>query len=292
MNRLPLFLFLLLALTSLAHAAPPLATAPVGLESRVFYRSQDPGLLPTPANDKADLTLRIASHATDSANPAWTIYDLRAIAAIPGEYDLRAYLRHADNSPITDGEPIVIRATSSLAANQNGDLFPIATGAPKKIGGYRLGLIILTALWLTPLVWLAIRRFRRGKPAALAAPTGPPTLADQLRPLVESAMAGSLDDPRRARLERLLIAHWRERLSLANRSHAESIGILRLHREAGPLLSHLEVWLHRPEGAASAPQVDLQALLAPYRTAAPINDPDGPPAGGHARNHRPEEVHA
>jgi hypothetical protein len=266
------FLPAFLLLTHFALAAPPLATTPLGLESRVFYRSQDSGLLPTPVGDKADVTLRIASRAPDSASSAWTIYDLRAIAAAPGDFDLRNYLRHADNSPVTDGEPILIRATSSLAPTQNGDLFPIATGAQTKFGGYRLALIILGALWLTPLAWLIAKRFRRRKELAAQPTSGPPTLADQIRPLVESAMTGTLADPEQARLERLLIAHWRERLQLSKRSHADTISILRLHQEAGPLLTHLETWLHKPASTTNGNHSDLRALLAPYKNARPIEE--------------------
>lgn len=281
--------FVLACAAGLALAAPPLAITPVGLESRVFYRSQDPGLLTMPAGDRADVTLRIAGRATDPTSGDWTIYDLRAIAAVPGEFDLRGHLRHADNSAITDGEPIVIRAVSSLPENQNGDLFPIATGAQQKLGGYRLALILLGVVWLMPVAWLISKRFRRGTPVAAVVSPGPPTLADQLRPLVESAMRGTMDDPGRARLERLLIAHWRERLKLAARSHAESINILRLHQDAGPLLRQLEEWLHKPASAGVA-SIDFQSLLAPYRNAAPVGDAAGDAASAHRR--APEGVPA
>jgi hypothetical protein len=85
-----------------------------------------------------------------------------------------------------------------------------------------------------------------------------------MRPLVEQAAAGQLTADGKAQLERLLLSHWRAQLNLGDVSQAEAIVALRHHPDAGTLLTALENWLHRPPGAT---QVDVNALLAPYRNA-------------------------
>ena len=94
----------------------------------------------------------------------------------------------------------------------------------------------------------------------------PVTLADRLRPLVDKALAGTLNQGQHAELERLLIGYWRKRLKLEQCAPAEFMPLLRNHEEAGPLLRRLEDWLHRPAGTAEP--VDLSALLEPYQAVA------------------------
>jgi hypothetical protein len=262
-------LFLSLCFCTSVLAAPPeiVAKTPVGLEGKVLYRSPDPALRPTPVDDKSELTLRIASSAQDGT---LTLYDLRYIAAVPGDFDLRAFLQHADASPVTDGTPVMVRSSPSLPLDANGDLTPISAAHAPRIGGYRLALIALGLLWLAPLIYIIIKRLRRPKPI-VAPSSAPPTLADQLRPLVEAAISGALGPEEQARLERLLIAHWRDRLHLLARSHNESLHTIRNHEQAGPLLAHLEQWLHQPAPHTASTTVDINTLLAPYRAAAPIS---------------------
>ena len=84
-----------------------------------------------------------------------------------------------------------------------------------------------------------------------------------MRPLVESAMKGELDDSQQAELERMLLTYWRGKLNLDNTNAAEAITTLRNHETAGELLRHLEGWLHMP--ADRRQQVDVGKLLEPYR---------------------------
>jgi hypothetical protein len=105
---------------------------------------------------------------------------------------------------------------------------------------------------------------RRRELAAVPVPPPPSTLAERLRPLVESASRGQLGADEQAHLERMLIGHWRERLALDALDASEAMSRLRAHPEAGALLRALEDWLHRPPGSV---QVDVEAMLAPYRGA-------------------------
>ena len=107
---------------------------------------------------------------------------------------------------------------------------------------------------------------RRKRAAAVLAAEKPLTLGDRLRPLVDGALAGTLAKGQQAELERLLIGYWRERLKLEGCAPAEFMPLLRDHAEAGPLISRLEDWLHRPAGTAEP--VDLNSLLEPYQAIA------------------------
>ena len=75
-------------------------------------------------------------------------------------------------------------------------------------------------------------------------------VADRLQPLVEGASSGELSTGQRAELERLLLAHWRDRRDLSGVHVAEAVSRLRHDDEAGPLFRQLEVWLHSPAGHA------------------------------------------
>ena len=120
-----------------------------------------------------------------------------------------------------------------------------------------------------PLAWLLIRRWTRPRPPPQVAESGRPTLGDQLRPLVEAAVVGRLTSAEKARLERLLIAHWRRQLDLNGCPATEALRQMRGHSQAGELLRELDKWLHRPPGTA---QVDVAGILEPYRAAAPIDE--------------------
>jgi hypothetical protein len=95
------------------------------------------------------------------------------------------------------------------------------------------------------------------------------TLEDRLRPLVESALRRELGLEGQARLERLLLGHWRRRLGWEGLPMDEALSRLRGHEEAGALVRSLEAWLHRPAGTVA---VDVGALLAPYREVAAPKD--------------------
>ena len=117
--------------------------------------------------------------------------------------------------------------------------------------------------WAAGLVALLTVGRKRGGDDETAAPAAPLTLADRLGPLVERARSGELDTAQQAKLERLLLAHWRDRRDLGAAPVAEAVASLRQDEEAGPLFLQLERWLHRPDSGGDA--VDLGELLAPYR---------------------------
>lgn len=194
-------------------------------------------------------------------------YDLEYWALEPGEYDLRAWLRRKDGTPADLGDvklaPIEVRVSSVLPPGQVKPRVPPVAELPS-FGGYRALVVASGVAWLVVLMLLL--RGGRERAALAAEAVRPLTLAERLRPLVERALRGQLSRAERARLELGLVAFWRRKLGLDARRPADALALLHAHAEAGPLLRSLEDWLHRP---APPTEVDLAALLAPYRDLPP-----------------------
>jgi hypothetical protein len=186
----------------------------------------------------------------------------------PGRYDLRSYLRRVDGRPLADLPPMMVSVLSVLPADHNGQLDELAHPPLRRGWPYRALLMVVGGLWLVPPAWLLLRAVVRRKPRPATRPKTEPTLADQLHPLVEAAVAGALSTAGQARLELLLIAYWRRRLNLSDCSTEAALVQLRGHPEAGILLGQLDEWLHRrPAGNGAA---NVAAILRPYRHAMPI----------------------
>ena len=204
-------------------------------------------------------------------------YDLIYHGLEPGEYDLRDSLRRKDGSSKVDLPPIPVTIRAILPPGQI-EPHALEIGRAPRLGGYRDWLWAGAVTWVIGL--LAILLFGRHRRASRGPEVARPlSLADRLRPLVESAVAGTLVEGQHAELERLLIGYWRRRLSLEEIDPVHALAILRDHEEAGPLLRALEDWLHRP---GVPEQVDVGALLAPYRDLPADLLERGPAPTGHA----------
>lgn len=259
-----------------APAAQPTATpALLGIEGRVTVRRTGPPLLLRPIGEKPSVLLRFGQVSDDpagSANPDTParLYELIFIPLRTGRLDLREHLMLPGNRPVDDGQPILISVSGLLPDNHTGDLTEFAGVREPWLGGYRLVLISLGVLWLVPPAWWLVRRLTRPGPAAVVPPAPPPTLADLLRPLVEAVLAdpGAGSTAQRARLERLLVAHWRDRLKLSGVPHARAVSLLRSDASAGEVLRNLDQWLHAPRGPGAdghAPDhAQIGRWLAPY----------------------------
>ncbi|MCP4191008.1 MAG: hypothetical protein GY768_10315 [Planctomycetaceae bacterium] len=185
----------------------------------------------------------------------------------PGSYDLANYLQRKDGSTVNDLPPIQVKVSGILPPGQVTPN-PLKTAKSPAMGGYGLLLTLGAIVWVIGL-FLLLRPDRRrnatdlqtSRPAAM-------TLADRLQPLVTSAANGSLTDSQRAELERLLLAYWRKKLGVHHLSPGAAMAALKADPEAGKLMQQLEIWLHHPDPDTD---IDLGALLAPYRS---IKDPD------------------
>jgi hypothetical protein len=268
LRRTPFRVVAGLALLAGLFGAEDRRSAPVGLPARI-----EGLVLPGPELEarppekppekkgirRPPLVLRVAAvypHGTAHR------YDLVWYALEPGRYDLRDHLRRKDGHSIQHLPPLPVEASSVLPPGQvlpN----PLNPRPSPWVGGYRLVLVAGGVVWVLGLLAVLFVG-RRRRPAAEQTQAAPVTAADRLRPLVESAVAGTLTPGQWAELERTLLAFWRRRLGLEQAAPAEAMARLRRHPEAGQLLEQLEAWLHRPGPPGP---VDLAALLRPYQEA-------------------------
>lgn len=187
-------------------------------------------------------------------------YDLEWTGLEPGKHDLRAHLVRKDGSSLEGVPTIVVEARPTLAANVREPSEPDPLAAPR-LSGYRTLQIVFGVLWVVGLLAiLLLGRKRKTKATPIVAKV---TLADRLRPLVESVAAGRADTAAQAELERLLVSYWRLRLGLREMNAATALTKIRNHPEAGALLRQVELWLHAP---ARPTDLDLGKLLQPYRS--------------------------
>ena len=180
----------------------------------------------------------------------------------PGEYNLGNYLQEQSAESGVSAHQIPLIITTALPPG----LPPPADLAPRsspRVGGYRALIWILGLVWVAGLAWLFFSSRKVAPPVEASA--APATLEDKLKPLLLKASQGELATEEQARLERLILAHWRERVpEVAELSPAKSLSLLREHPEASPLLLKLEHWLHAPESQLAASEIE--SLLEPYRT--------------------------
>ncbi len=241
----------------------------VGREGQHLLRYDGDALEALPVTHESTLLVRIADV---TASDVGTFYDLRFIGTRPGTYDLADGLRHLDGRRVNDAEPMPITVTSVLPADHQGDLEPLTPPPAPGGNGFRVLVSLAIVAWLIPLVVAIRRRIRERATVAPVSKTSDaePTFADQLRPLVEAAARSELSLDEKVHLERLLIAHWRaDEARPADEDHATTMRRLRDDDDVGPLLSGVERWLHGPPTRAD---VDVGALLAPFRAAPAVRD--------------------
>jgi len=200
--------------------------------------------------------VRVFPHGSDFR------YDLEFYGLDPGTYDLRDSLKRKDGTPTTGLPPLKVKVSAILPPGQIEPHKQTIDPGPR-VGGYRQLITFAIAIWILGLLiviaWLLRPLIMR---KALGVSMRPPTMADQLQPLVEGAVAGKLSQVELAGLERALLAFWRKRLGLEKVEPSLAIDTLRADPNAGPLLMELENWLHKP---GPAREVDVARLLAPYR---------------------------
>ncbi len=249
-----------LALTIAAGAAfaqaPPERTAAVGMRARTEVVLPGGELVPAPSTSKAKVVVRVLNVWQHGEHHR---YDLEWCGLEAGGHDLAKYLVRKDGSP-ADGLPEVKVNVTSVLAKGMVEPSELPPAPSERLDGYSAMQVAAGVLWAAGLLAILFvgRRYRRKTVAAASKPT----LADRLRPLVESVANGSADTAAKAELERLMVAFWRARLDLGAAKAGDAIVAIRRHGEAGALLRQLEQWLHVPNPAAA---VDVTALLAPYR---------------------------
>ncbi len=231
----------------------------VGMEGRLEVVLPVAGIEGRPVTERAKVLVRVAERYPHGTA---TRYDLRYVGLVPGKHDLREWLVLPGGGLATNLEPIVVEVAGLLPAKHDGALEAGAVPGLPRLGGYRAALMALGLAWGVGWAgwWMTRRREVESEPSETT--TRAETLEERLRPLVESALRRELGLEGQARLERLLLGHWRHRLGWEGLPMDEALRRLRVHEEAGALVRSLEGWLHRPAGTV---EVDVEVLLAPYR---------------------------
>ena len=172
-------------------------------------------------------------------------YDLEYTLFEAGQFDLRDYLQREDGSPMDSVPPIPVAATTVLP---DGQILPndVPPGPLPGWGGYRAVLITGGVLWGLVLLYLLVPR--RQRRLAGEAQTAATSLETRLREAIQAAETGTLNPAERAELERMVLAHWRQRLGMTHLPAAEAHALLRQHEQACNALNLLEQWLHHPQG--------------------------------------------
>ena len=245
-----------------AGAGAPLVKGSVGMPlewKQVVISGSELEVLPL-RDDRLPVVLKIDQtwpHGSDFR------YDFSFYGLEKGTFDLRDYLRRKDGSPLQMNQPLTVTVESVLSA----DTFEPSAVKPTRLpepGGYRNTMVALGVIWIIGLggLILSMRKRRQNGPDTPNQTTGR-TLAEKLEPLVKEAASGTLSKEQQAQLERLLLTYWNQRLDLKQDRPADRIRQLKDHKEAGPLITAVEKWLHSRERVDDR---EIQSLLKPYRS--------------------------
>ncbi|MCU0779629.1 MAG: hypothetical protein MUF04_00850 [Akkermansiaceae bacterium] len=232
----------------------------IGIEGKVSATLGRNDYQPKPLDDRTPLVLRI-ERVTPAPDGQFT-YEFHYMGLEPGDYRLADYLVRPDGSAAVELGDATVTVNTILPPDHDGALNTYVPRPFPWMGGYRMLLAALAALWIIGFVIIA--RLGRRKLAVAAAPPPPPplTYAERMRPLLEAAAGGTLDTGGQAELERLMTGYWRQKLALPDHRMNAALAELRAHPEAGSLILALERWLHRPGGADPE---EINNLLEPYR---------------------------
>ncbi|AWM38087.1 hypothetical protein C1280_14535 [Gemmata obscuriglobus] len=179
-----------------------------------------------------------------------------------GRFDLRTALRRADGAPLPQTVPPVPVEIRGLRPPGDIRLNGVGDSPEPRLGGYRLALGTVGALWLVGLIGLVTVRRRGPQVLAQPAPDTEATIEDRLRTLLTSAARGTANPADHAELERTVLVYWVRRLGLRTQDPAVLCATLRGHPEAGPMVTRLEAWLHAPPSDAP---VNVSELLTVFR---------------------------
>jgi hypothetical protein len=239
-------------------AEQPLASGhdvPLGVEEAVIIRYGGPRLVARPYRRGASVNVRIADEVQAGA---MRVYDVRYVVNLPGEFVLTEYLMSVDGRPIDDLPAFRVRGLTSLTKDIETRIREIeAVGVHIWHWYYEtlVGLGIAWVLWLVGLILVG----RPKRPPAPEPLPPEPSLVDQIVRFLQALSQGKLSVDEQARLELLLLRHWRERLSLQQRRMRAACLEMRRDGTVGQAYQALQDWLHNPASVQN--QEEMAGIL-------------------------------
>jgi hypothetical protein len=232
----------------------------IGVEGRKIVEIAGPQLTAAPFTHGDAASVRIDSV---QSIPGGYRYDLRYMLFGPGKRNLSDHLLRPDGSPLPTQKDLAVSVDALLPDDYSSELFTTPNSNINLHSYYTPMMRVLWGLWaamLIPLAWYGHKRRKR-----LAPPPRAPSVAEQLKALLERASRKTLSVEQQADLEQLLLAFWSKRLNLSQERLIETVAELRKHPQAAGQLNRVERWLHsraKPSNGAVARELlnDLKSL--------------------------------
>lgn len=256
-------------------ASPSLADvtqATRGLAARVSVN------YPAPLRPRGDQTVQSPVRVRVEPGPGGQVIEF--IGNQAGDFDLRDYLCREDGAAITDLPALPIHVVSRLPGGHASDLFGTDEMPSLSGGGYRAILVALGAAWVLAPVVVFTRRALRARPApVVAAPApSPPTLAERIGRVIESAKGRAMSAEERAGLELMVIRYLCERTGRAmvpREDHARTLEALRTDARTRTVVLSIERWLHAGSEAGERDAGAAFDAIAQLERHAPDTSPAG-----------------
>lgn len=229
---------------------------PLGVEQAVIIRYGGPRLKAQPFRRGASVNLRIADEAQKGLV---RVYDIRYVISLPGEFDLTKYLTSTDGRPIDDLPPFPVRGLTSLTKDIETRIQEIENVGVHIWHGYYESLAGLGVLWVAWLMGLIFIGRPKRPPSRPPAPRQP-SLVEQIDRLLAAMTRNELTVAEKARLESLLLRHWREQLGLVEQRMSVSCRGIEASSELGRAYSTLQAWLHNPRAG-----IGVEEFVSLYR---------------------------
>ncbi len=223
---------------------------PLGVEEAAIVRYAGPRLAARPYRRGASVNLRIADVVEQGAV---RVYDVRYVVNLPGEFDLTDYLTSTDGNPIDDLPSFKVRGLTSLTKDIETRIQEIEDAGVHIWHWYYETLGALGVCWVGWLLGLIFVGRPKRPPKPLPAPPEP-TIAEQIERYLRMLAQGELSVEEKARLEVLLLTHWRERLGLRRQRMASACRQIQQSDTLGQIYEKLAGWLHDPNSDIGSDQ--------------------------------------
>jgi hypothetical protein len=191
------------------------------------------------------------------------------IGNVAGDFDLRDYLEREDGRPLADLGSIPISIASQLPPGHGTDLFSFGDSWFDWRAHYRELLWGAVIFWAAvPAVYLVLRSLRRKRQLPVEPAREPVlTIEDELRLALARSAGRELTIAERGQLELLVFRYFGERVGdpgAGAQDPAETLRLVREHRETRELVQAIERWLHA-YGSSDADQARAAAALEDLR---------------------------